>query len=305
MRTQPFGTHLAIGRRWPITRFVLRRLAAGAATLFVVSVLIFGAIQIIPGDVIQIVLGRSANPASVARVEKSLNLQDSIPVRYLTFVEKIATGDLGESTAGLVQGVHTPVAGFVLPALRNSMILAFICIALFIPATAVLGLVSGYWAGRGIDHSISTITLAIAALPEFIIGTGAIVLFFTQLDLFSPVSQIPNGDNPLNHLSLLVLPVITLLLSSLAFGSRLLRASVIDVSIPRERTRICDMSSVAELTWICGSAGGLDTLQQPRERGHDLPEAFRVRRNFRQSQHRIALNIGLLEIRPIDLSESI
>ena len=218
-----------IKRRWPVLSYVGRRLAAGVVTLLVASLLIFAAIQVIPGDVAQIVLGRTASPARLAEVQSSLHLQASLPVRYWDYVRGIVVGDLGESTAGLVQGVHTPVARIVLPAFRNSIILAVTCIAMFIPLTAVLGLVSGYWAGRGVDHLISTATLSVGALPEFIIGTGAIALFFTELHLLSPVSEMPSGDTPLRHLDLLVLPAMTLVLSSLAFGSRLLRASVIDV----------------------------------------------------------------------------
>ena len=216
-------------RRWPVLSYVGRRIAAGVGTLLIASLLIFCAIQIIPGDVTQMVLGRNASPTRIAQVQASLHLQASVPQRYLNYLAGIVVGDLGESTAGLVQGVHIPVANIVFPAFRNSLVLAVICIAIFIPLTAALGVASGYWAGRSVDHLISTVTLSIAALPEFIIGTGAIAFFFTQLQLFSPVSEMPSGDTPLRHLNLVVLPVMTLVLPSLAFGSRLLRASVIDV----------------------------------------------------------------------------
>jgi peptide/nickel transport system permease protein len=218
-----------IRQRWPVLSYVGRRMAAGVATLLIASLLIFCAIQIIPGDVTQMVLGRNASPARIAQIQASLHLQSSVPERYLHYIGGIAVGDLGVSTAGLVQGVHIPVANIVFPALRNSLVLAVICIMIFIPLTATLGLLSGYWGGRSVDHLISTVTLSIGALPEFIIGTGVIAFFFTQLHLFPPVSEMPSGDTPLRHLNLLVLPVMTLVLPSLAFGSRLLRASVIDV----------------------------------------------------------------------------
>ena len=82
-----------------MTGFVVRRVAAGVATLLVASFLIFGAVQILPGDAASVVLGKNATPARVAAVRADLHLDDPLPVRYLRFIEDLGTGHLGNSSA--------------------------------------------------------------------------------------------------------------------------------------------------------------------------------------------------------------
>jgi peptide/nickel transport system permease protein len=84
-------------------------------------------------------------------------------------------------------------------------------------------------AGSARDTTISVTSLAISSLPEFLVGTLLIVLFFNQLGWLPPVSILQPGASPLSNVTILVLPVLTLLLVSLAFGSRVLRACVAEI----------------------------------------------------------------------------
>jgi len=222
-------TPRALRRRRPFAAYVLRRLAAAFVTVVVATALVFAAIQVLPGNVAEIVLGRNATPQRTAEVRADLKLDAPLVSRYVHYVRAFVTGDFGNSTAGLVQGVHTSVSGMVGPALTNSIVLAAIVMVLFVPLTLLLGVWAGVSAGRASDHAISTSTLAISALPEFLVGTLLIYVLFTKLGVFAPVSAIPAGDSPLSHPNLLILPVLTLLLVSLAFGARLLRAAVAEV----------------------------------------------------------------------------
>lgn len=215
--------------QWPIAYYIARRIAAAFLILLIATILIFGAIQILPGNVAEIVLGRNRNPQRLAEVNAALHSDSPLALRYVEYLSTLLHGDMGVSTAGLVQGVQTPLSAVVVPALTNSLILAALALLLFVPTTLMLGVISGVRAGKPIDHVISTTTLAIGALPEFLVGTGLTVVFFTKLGLLSPVSSIPAGQSPLRHLDLLVLPVLTLQLVSLSFGARLLRASVVEV----------------------------------------------------------------------------
>jgi peptide/nickel transport system permease protein len=216
-------------RRHPLLAYVVKRVMAGLATLFVASVLIFASIQVLPGDVIAVVLGRNATPERAAQVRAELGLDTNVVQRYLDYLWSFLHGDFGQSTAALVQGSTVQVMDIVRPALSNSLILAIIVLVLFIPLSALLGAVSGLRAGRGVDHVVSSATLAVGALPEFLIGTVLIAIFFTQLGWFPPTSSVGPGESPLGDPVRLVLPVLTLLLVSMAFGARLLRASIIEV----------------------------------------------------------------------------
>ncbi|MBA3381949.1 MAG: ABC transporter permease [Actinobacteria bacterium] len=219
----------AAGRRHPVAGFVVRRVATGVVTLLVASFLIFASVQLLPGDVASVVLGKNATPARVAALRSDLNLDRSLPQRYLSFLGNVSTGQFGNSSAALAQGRELPVWGVIETPLRNSLILALVTIALFVPLCLVLGALSALRAGGAADHAISVPALVASAMPEFLVGTLLIVIFFTQLDLFPPVAEIGAGETPFTHLDALGLPVLTLVSVSLALGIRLIRATMIDV----------------------------------------------------------------------------
>ena len=216
-------------KRHPVAGFIGRRVAAGLVTLLVASFLIFGAIQILPGDVASVVLGKSATPARVAAIRADLHLNEPLPERYLTFVGNLVTGHFGNSSAALAQGLKLPVWSVIRTPLRNSAILAAITLILFVPLSLILGTAAALRAGRKVDHAISLPALVGSAMPEFLVGTLLIVVFFSQLNLLPPVAEIGPGQTPFTHPTVLVLPVLTLLSVSLSLGIRLVRASMIEV----------------------------------------------------------------------------
>jgi peptide/nickel transport system permease protein len=215
--------------RHPLVRFVVRRLAAGVATLIVATMLIFAAVEVLPGNVSSVVLGRNATPARVAALNADLHLNEALPTRYLRFITNLATGHLGDSSASLAQGRVLPVASVIGTPLRNSLILALLTLVIYVPLCLFMGTLAALRAGHRVDHGISIVALAVGAMPEFLVGTVLIVIFFTKLNLLPPVSQINPGQTPFTHPSGLVLPVCTLLGVSAAFGSRLVRASTLEV----------------------------------------------------------------------------
>jgi len=213
----------------PVAAFVARRIGAALLTLLVASLLVFFAVQILPGNVAQVVLGRNATPQRLAAVEADLNLNRPVPVRYLQWLKGLVTGHLGNSSAALAQGQVLPVWNAIETPLRNSLVLAAITLVLFIPLCLVLGTTSALRADTKTDHAISLGALSISCLPEFLVGTLLIVVLFTQLNLLPPVSVVGPGQTPFSHPKNLVLPVLTLLAVSTAFGTRLLRASIVEV----------------------------------------------------------------------------
>jgi peptide/nickel transport system permease protein len=215
--------------RHPILRYAAKRVAAGLATLFVAILLIFAALEVLPGNVSSVVLGRNATPQRVAALNAALHLNEPLLSRYFTFVGDLATGDLGDSSAALAQGETLPVWQVIRMPLRNSLVLAGVTLLFFIPIATALGTLSALRAGRRVDHFISVGSLGIGAMPEFLVGTLLIVVFFTKLNLLPPVSQINPGQTPFTHPTGLILPVLTLLCVCTAFGARLLRASLVEV----------------------------------------------------------------------------
>jgi peptide/nickel transport system permease protein len=211
-----------------VLRFVVRRVAAGIATLLVVSALVFAATEVLPGDAAGAVLGRSATPEQLDELRAQMGLDRPASERYLDWLGGLVTGDLGNSAAGFAQGGEVPIWDSVSGKIENSLTLAGITAALMIPLALILGVVSAVRAGRAADHTISVTSLAIVSLPEFVIGALLILLFFSVLGWLPPVSLIEPGTSPLSDAEALVLPVLTLLGASLASSIRQIRAGMIE-----------------------------------------------------------------------------
>jgi peptide/nickel transport system permease protein len=197
--------------------------------LLIAVTLIFLVLQVLPGNVASVVLGQHATPASISAIDHSLGLNKPLVDRYTTFIGHLVSGHFGNSSAAAAQGVRLGVWQSIRVPLRNSVVLAALTLILFVPLCVVLAIAAAARAGRKTDHAISVVALAVGAMPEFLIGTLLIVVFFNELNLLPPVAEMAPGASPLSDPASLVLPILTLLLVGTAIGTRLLRASLIDV----------------------------------------------------------------------------
>ena len=210
--------------------FVGRRLAGAIAALLAASVLIFAAVQVLPGSPASAVLGRSASPAAVRILTHQMGLDRPASTRYVDWLGGFVRGDLGDSSVAIAQGAkHAPIWHLISGPLENSAILAGITALLMIPLSLGLGALAAVRAGRPTDHLISIGALAAVSLPEFVTGSLLVAVFFVGLHVLPPVSIVPPGVDPLSNPKQLVLPVATLLFASLAAGIRMVRAGMFEV----------------------------------------------------------------------------
>src|SRR4029077_6101033 len=156
---------------------------------------------------------------------------DQGPVQeYVNWIKGLGNGSLGNSAVGIAQGEKTaPIWPLISDPIKNSLVLAGIAALFMIPLSLGLGMVAAVYAGKPVDHLISIGSLAAIALPEFVIGSLLIAVFFLGLDWLPPVAIIPPGGSPLETPTRVVLPVATLLLASLAAGIRMVRAGMVEV----------------------------------------------------------------------------
>jgi peptide/nickel transport system permease protein len=216
-------------RRAPLTRFFLRRLATGALTLIVASMLIFAATDLLPGSPASNALGKFATPEETHALNEKLGFDHPLPVRYWNWLAGAVHGDLGDSAVGTANsGVPTPIWPLIHDRLLNTLTLALTTAVLLVPLALLFGTVAALRAGRLADHTISTALLATISLPEFVAGTLLVLLFFSLLGWLPPNSFIPPGSAAIDHPKLLVLPVLTLLAASVAWSARLVRAGMIE-----------------------------------------------------------------------------
>jgi len=205
--------------------FILRRLLLGILVLILVSVLVFLATQALPGDPARAILGRNANPASLAALRHQLHLDRPAADQYLTWVTGLLHGNLGTSLEA-----QEPVSTLLAPKLVNSAVLVVLAAVLSIPLSIAIGAWAALKREKVFDQASSNFMLLLAALPEFVVALVLIIVFATTVFHVLPaISTVPPGSRPWNNWVALVLPTITLVIAVAPYVSRIMRASMIEV----------------------------------------------------------------------------
>jgi peptide/nickel transport system permease protein len=205
--------------------FVARRVLFGAITLFVASLIIFAATQALPGDAARSILGRNATPESLAALREQLGLNEPVVEQYTDWVGDLVMGDLGTSLTA-----SRPVVDVIGERVGYSAFLMLLAAVVSIPLAIVLGAASARRRDGPFDHTVSVVTLALAALPEFIVGIALVIVFATTiLHVFPAVTIIDPGTPPWSHPKELVLPTVTLIIAVTPYMVRIMRASMVEI----------------------------------------------------------------------------
>ncbi len=208
-----------------MSRFLLRRVLLGLLTLLLVSIVVFAATQALPGNAARAILGRNATPERLAALTRQLHLDRSVFSQYLHWLGGIVTGNLGTSAA-----TEQPVSQLIGSRLANSAFLVFVSALVAIPLSIMLGVLMAIRRDKPTDHVLSIVTLTLAALPEFVIGIGLVLLAATNVAHVLPaVSLIPPGEHAWNVPRVVILPAATLILAVTPYISRIMRASMVEV----------------------------------------------------------------------------
>lgn len=215
--------------RWRFASWLVRTVASAAATLLVISALVFLSLSVIGGDSVTAHQGMDATDQTVAAAREQLGLDRPLIVQYLNFLGGLVRGDLGVSAASVMAQDPVPVKDLIAGPFGNSMVLALLSFALIAPLSLMLGAIAGYWADRRTDRVVSSVVVGLAALPEFVLATLLIYVVFYKLNLLTPLANVPPGVSPLADPSMLVLPVLTLVLPSVAVATRQVRSGVLEV----------------------------------------------------------------------------
>ena len=208
-----------------MSKLILRRLALGVLTLWLVSLVVYAAVLALPGDAATAILGKEATPDRVAALRDQLNLNDSVVSQYLQWIGGVLSGSFGESAA-----TQQAVSALLSDRVANTAFLVFVAAVVAIPLSIALGVWMAMRRDRAVDHVASTTTLVLAALPEFVIGIGLILLFATSVfQWFPAVSILPPGEKAWQQPDVVVLPAATLVLAVAPYISRIMRGSMIEV----------------------------------------------------------------------------
>ncbi len=214
--------------------FILRRLCLLLLVLLLVSVLTFGIVNVLPGDVATAILGDLATPDKVAALRGSMGLDRPLVLRYLHWIVGVLHGNFGKS---LQYG--QPIGPMLMGRLGNSAILGLITLLLGAPLAIALGVIAALRPRGWLDRIISSVSVGTHALPEYVIGLIAILVFSIWWPVLPGSSLIDASQNPLQHPAALVMPVGVLLLGMIAIIGQLTRGSAIQVMArPYIRTAI-------------------------------------------------------------------
>jgi peptide/nickel transport system permease protein len=208
----------------PIARLVGRRLAVGVLTLFLVSVVIFLATEVLPGNAAYAILGRNANPVRVRALEIQLHLNRGLFDQYWVWISGLFTGNLGHSLVN-----NQSVWSEVEPRLINSAVLVLVTGVIGSLLGVVLGAVAALRKDGWFDHVSSAAVLAVTSLPEFVVAIGLIILLSTVVwHILPAVSLLAPGQYAWNAPQLLVLPVVTLVIVIVPYTMRMMRAAMVE-----------------------------------------------------------------------------
>jgi peptide/nickel transport system permease protein len=212
------------GERHPIGKLLVQRGAIGIVTLFVVSVVVFLATEVLPGNAAFAVLGHAATPAAVHALEVQLHLDRSIFDQYWSWISGVLSGHPGISLAN-----RLPVWGQVSPRLINSAVLVVLAGAIGSILGIAIGAIAALRKDGIFDHISAVLTLAVTSLPEFVVAVALIFLFSTVVfDVLPAVSLLQPGTYAWTQPRLLILPVATLVIMIVPYIQRMTRAAMVE-----------------------------------------------------------------------------
>lgn len=227
-------------------RFLAVRAALAALTLVVISLIVFGATQLLPGNAARAKLGKQATPESVAALEKQLGLNHPAWQQYKDFVWGLLRGHPGNS---LTSG--KPIMDDLAPRLENSAFLVLLAAVISIPLSLLLGTIAARRRDGVLDEISTFVQRVLASIPEFVLGLAMVALFATSVfHLFPAVSDIPPGTHPWQNTNSVWLPAITLVLVVTPNIALIMRAAMIEV-LESDYVEMARLSGVPErrLTW--------------------------------------------------------
>ncbi len=203
---------------------VLKRILLGLITLFIVSLITFVGVEVLPGDACTTYLEREAYGAALEACYKRLGLDIPAYERYVNWAVGVIQGDFGYSLSGEMR--INDVLG---PRVKNSLVLASASILIGIPIALLLGIITALWRDKLPDIIISTFTIFSMTIPEFISATLLILIVAIWLEWLPGIVIVPTGASISELLPNIILPVIAISMIMTAHMARMVRSSVIQV----------------------------------------------------------------------------
>jgi peptide/nickel transport system permease protein len=224
--------------------FLLRRLGLMVLTLWILSLIVFFAGQILPGDPGRAILGNLAAPSAVQALDHKLGVDQPLLTRYLDWLGGLLHGNFGTSYT-----YQAAVGPFVRAALINSVKLATLAFVIVVPLGILGGVIAALYEGRATDRIISVTGLSLATVPEFVSGIVLIVIFGVTLKVLPVTASSGAGAGGLTQFRHLILPAIPLVFVLFGYIARMARAGTIE-ALNSDYARTATLKGLPRATMI-------------------------------------------------------
>jgi peptide/nickel transport system permease protein len=206
-----------------MTLFLIRRTLGFVATLFVVSLVVFAVMNVLPGDPAITILGIEATEEALAALRAQLGLNDPVHVRYLSWIGGALRGDFGMS-----HSFRVPVAGLIAERLPLTISLAVAGTAVTLVVALAAGIAAASRQGRAGDWAVMVASQVGIAIPAFWLAMLLVMLFAVHLRWLPP-GGFPGWSDPVAAARSLILPVTALALVQASVLARVTRSSALEV----------------------------------------------------------------------------
>ncbi len=204
-------------------KYIIKKIISMIITLVVVSLCVFLAFSIIPGDPALRMLGTEASPELIAQTRERMGLNDPFFIRYFRWFTAFLKGDMGTS-----YNYSVPVSGMILGKIPITLTMAVMSFLLTILISIPLGIITAKHEGGILDKVITVFNQIIMAIPPFFSGIIISFVFGMVLKVFTPGGFISYKDNFGGFIRYLIFPAVAVALPKIAMTVKMLRGSVID-----------------------------------------------------------------------------
>ena len=202
---------------------IAKRLGLGLLTLFVISLIIFSATEMLPGDLARAILGQSATPETLEAFRRELGLDLPAHTRYINWLFGAIQGDFGVSLAN-----KRPIADLIGTRLGNTLFLALYAAAIAVPLSLILGILAALFRNTFFDRGANALALTSISFPEFFVAY-ILIFLLAQSGFFPSMTRIDVTTSFGESLYKAFLPALTLTLVVTAHMMRMTRAAIINL----------------------------------------------------------------------------
>jgi peptide/nickel transport system permease protein len=213
-----------------MAQYIIRRLVVLVPTLVLVSLIIFGLMRILPGDVATMILmgpngdSGAARPEDVAKIKAELGLDRPLPVQYADWIKGVVTLDVGQSLWSK-EPVFKEIGRRLPLTVELAVLATVVSLVVAIPTGVIAAVRQGTW----MDYASRVFAIAGLSLPNFWVGTLIILFLVYYFNWTPPLGYVGLTADPWKNFQQMIWPAVALGYYQAALTSRMTRSSLLEV----------------------------------------------------------------------------